>query len=630
MTQKMDPKWWLAEEEEAHKKVMAVVRALDSDLESQKLRMVRAARLYDPSVEVLGTHLDLQPGPPGIGDRGPVTMNIIKSAIDTVTSMVAKNQPRAAFMTDGADYTMYTRALDLERFIEAEFQRTEVYDDAVRMFRDAAAMGTGIIKIWAEEGSDQTEIERVMPWDVVIDEAETLAGRVRQIHHIRFVDREVLAHMFPDKADEIAIATVDDTIRRWTRYRQVESEMMPLVESWHLPSGPGADDGRHSICIDGVTLAWEEWDHDYFPFVIFRWSERLTGFYGCSLSEELAGIQNKINKINWHITRCHDLSNSYVIVQAADAKLSVSQGRGKDPLQLLVYNGQQEPKFVTPTAVNKELYEHLIFLIQQAYKIAGISEMSAHSALPKSLESGIAIQNYSDLETQRFSIQSQRYERAILDIARQVVRLMQEIGGNATEAKWKSGNLFRTINWNKVKIDEDRYVMSIEASSVQSRTPSGRLQAAIELGKTQLLEPDELRRMIGHPDLTRALSLANSSVDHAEAICEKLSRGEDVTPEALDNLEIVIKYAAQHFMIMKDRGAPERILDAYRRFIRGAMREINKPSPAGAQAPIPGMVPGGMAAPPEGAMPLPGALPPVAGPPGVPMGPPPGPPVPQP
>lgn len=594
MSNKIDPRWWVPPDspddpdepwKDGWKRIMAVVRYLDEGEANVKQRMARAARLYDPAVEISGAHLDLSVGPyPLTSDRGPVTMNIVKSAIDTVTSMVAKNQPRATFMTDNADYSTTQRAKGLERFIEGEFQRTEVYDDAVRMFRDAAITGTGALKIHEDENG-KASVQRVLPWELVVDDAECLAGAPRQMHELRFVDRDVLKALYPDRAVEIEMACADDKIRRWNSYRQVESELIPVVESWHLPSGPDEDDGRHAISIDGCTLRWDPWKKDYFPFVIFRWAERLTGFWGCGLSEELAGIQNKINKINWHITRCHDLTNSYVLVQSVDAALRIKASGGPEPLQLLPFRGTIKPEFVTPPAVQPELYRHLDYLIQQAYRIAGISEMSATSQKPAGLESAVALQTYNDIETQRFSIQAQRYERAILEVARQIVRLMHDIGGNDTTTNWRSGNLSKTIKWKDVKIDEDIYVMSIQAASIQSRLPSGRIQAAIELGNAGLLERDELRRLVGHPDLERSMSLANASIDHAEAIVERLTNGKYDPPEALDNLPVALKYVTQSFMILKDKeGVPEEILDNFRMWMRQALREMKTPSAPEAQA----------------------------------------------
>jgi hypothetical protein len=607
---KEDPRWWLASEEDRpHEKIMRVVKALDQALDPIKERMARAARLYDPTVEVSGSVMDnlgaVGPYPLPGESRGPVTMNVVKSAIDTVTSMIAKNQPVPSFVTDGANYSMALRAKDLERFMEAEFARIGIYEKAVRMFLFGTCAGLGPLKIYEADG--KAEADAVAPWDLVWDPAECMAGPPRQLHHLRFVDRDVLKSLFPDEADFIDAASADDKIRQWTDYRSIDSELLAVVESWHLASGPDETDGVHAVCIEGHTLLWEKWEDPCFPFVFFRWAERLAGFDGCSLSEELAGIQNKINKINWHITRSHDTSNSYVLVQLADAGLRIKAAGGGDPLRLLAYRGSAPPQFITPPAVAPELYQHLIYLVQQAYRIAGISELNATAQVPAQFESSVALNTYNDINTQRFSIQAQQYERKLLEVARLIMRLMKRISDDKVEARWRTGNVAKTIRWGDVKLDEDMYVMSIKASSITSRTPSGKIDAAVNLANAGLLDKAELRRIIDHPDLQRPLDLENSSIDHAEAIIERLSRGEYVPPERYDNLQVAIKYVANAFMMMKDAGAPDNVLDGFRLWLKTAVAKASPGMPG-----MPGMAPGGApgpAGPQVPQMPGPGGMP---------------------
>lgn len=597
MTTQTDPRWHLAEDkEEGWKRVMNVARLLDDQLELDKLRMARAARLYDPTIEIAGTHLDVVGAL--MADRGPVTMNVCKANVDTVTSMIAKNRPRATFMTDNADYTTTQRAKDLERFVEGQFGKSEVYDDAVRMFHVGTMVGLGALKIEEDDGEPCVDV--VLPWDLVVDKAECMVGKPRQLHHLRFVDREVLKSLYPDDAEQIELVSAADTVRRWSNYRQVDTDLIPLVESWRLPSSKGAGDGKHALCLDGHALVWEDWEEDYFPFVFYRWAERLNNFFGVGLIEEIAGIQNKINKINSYITKCHDLANSYLLVQAADAGLKIKSTGGSDPLQLMPYKGQIKPEFITPPLVQPELYQHLDYLIQQSRQLSGISEMAATSQKPAELESAIALQTFNDIETQRFSIQAQRYERAVLEIARQMVRLMHRIGNDDIQVRWNSRNLARTIKWKDVKIDEDLYIMSIEAASIQSRLPSGRIQAAIELGNSGLLPPDEVKRLVGHPDIERTMTLENAAKNHAESIVEKLSRGETVVPEAADMLPVAIRHVALAFVTIKDKDAPQDVLDAFRFWMRRALAELKKAPPEMTDplSAIPQPQPPGMVAPP--------------------------------
>ena len=46
-----------------------------------------------------------------------VTLNVIKSVCDTVSSRIAKNRPRPVFLTSGGNYSTRRRAKLLEKFV---------------------------------------------------------------------------------------------------------------------------------------------------------------------------------------------------------------------------------------------------------------------------------------------------------------------------------------------------------------------------------------------------------------------------------------------------------------------------------------------------------------------------------
>lgn len=600
-----DPRWWylnpdLESDEQiklANMRLMRTVRALDQQQQDDKLRMARCERLYDPNSTLVGITYELRTGPYPLETRGPITMNIAKSAVDTVTAMIAKTQPRAAFMTDGADWSTMMKARDLERAVEGEFQRLNLYALTPNWFRDAAITGQGILRPYWDEQANRPEIERVC-WDqIVIDKNEWMTGRGRQIHELRFIDKDLLMSMYPDKADEIAEYAKRDVVRYWTSYRTVEDNMVPLIESWHLPDVPPVDEdgnpvenhgGIHTINMDGVCLLWEEYVEDEFPHEMLYWAERTKGFWGCGLIEEVAGLQNRINKINWHIAKCHDLSNTYVVVEAADAKIRVKQSGGNVPLQVLPFNGTRPPSFETPMAVQKELYDHLLYLVQMVYKLAGVSELSAASQKPEGVESAIALQTLSDMESQRFSMQQQRLERGIIGLARKIIKLYKRAAENddikdkIPEASWKTHNVIKRINWKKVNMPEDLYVISIEAASMMSRTPAGRIQAAVELGNAGLFERDELRRLIGHPDLERAYDLDNAYDEHAERIIEDLLHGKYRAPDMTDGVERVLPKVAAAFVRALDGKAPEDILDGFRSWLIKGQKLLTDAAQSGA------------------------------------------------
>lgn len=613
-------RWWDAEKDVAHELVFRLVRELSDRNRPDKERMLRCARLYDPNALFQGANIDISSAPwPYADNMGGCVINLVQSAVDTVRSMISKNRPRASFQTSGADFTTTRLAKDLEKYCEAKAHQVAVYDDLETMFSEAATVGPGFIKVFSRDG--MVDVEPV-PWEAIeVDPNECIAGEPRSMHEVRFVSRPVLAAMFPDDAEFIETVPekngVEDDLRRLNSYQQFDSDTVPVIESWHIPSGKKAADGRHSICAEGKTLLWEDWTRDHFPIVKFEWAKRPRCYWGIGLGEQLAGIQNRINRLYSYISRCHNLANSFLSVGAGDAtiKLKASGGPGSSPVQVLVRKDPNVPmEFLTPQLVQSEVYQHLIWLIQMGYQLAGISENAARSEIPRQFESAVSINTYNDVQTQRFSIQSQRYEKVGLRVFELMIEEQAELGsGKDSEVYYRSRNVVERLKFPK-SLTRDMYVMSIEASSVMSMTPAAKLQQAIELGNAGLYERDELRRLIGHPDLERVNNLKNAALDHAEAIVEQLIDGKYNPPEPMDNIAVCLQSVTNAFMKAKDEGAPEDILDGFRLWVKQATDMLNMAPPAPEQppggAPQPGAAPPGMPpgmAPP---MPPPGPAPP--------------------
>ena len=243
-----------------------------------------------------------------------VTLNVIKSVCDTVSARIAKNRPRPVFLTSGGNYSTQRRAKLLEKFVESQFYTAGVYKVAPKVFRDCCVFGTGVMQVY--NVGTQIRVERVFPGEIYVDQAEGMYGDPKQIYRRKYINRDVLLDMFPNQ--EGAIRTANGPSDEFSDLeRDSTVDQIEVVEAWHLPSGPDAKDGKHCIILDGGTLLEESWDHDYFPFVFIHWSERLRGYWGMGLAEELTGIQVEINKLLMKIQKAFQLlAVPWVLVEA--------------------------------------------------------------------------------------------------------------------------------------------------------------------------------------------------------------------------------------------------------------------------------------------------------------------------
>jgi hypothetical protein len=573
---KLREEFWQTCEANVHEKVFSHVRGIEEHQKYVHDANLLHAKLYS-NRDLLGLDWGTQITRSGIRPLGPVTENVIQSVIDTATALIAKAKPRPTIVTDGADFTLTRKARKLDRFIFAEYQSHNVYSEAVKTFRDACVFGTGFLKIFADEGKPC--FERVMPDEVLVDEREAMAGPPPQMHHRKLVDREVLKGLYPEQKDEIDRAQITDEWK-YVSYRNSLVSQIVVIESWYLPIGDMP--GRHVICIENETLLDEEWVRDDFPFAVLRWSEPLAGFYGQGLAEQLAGIQLRINKLNKFIDRTQEL--------VATPRFLVPHGsRVKDshinnaPGSIIHYTGGKPPTVWVGQAVSGEIFKRLEDLKASAFEFAGISMLSAQSRKPAGLESGVALREYSDIETARFAIQSQMYEQFFLECANRLLIVAKEVYQDNSDysAHWRDdrNNLVKTIKWDSVDMESDRFVLKIEASSVLSKTPAARKSDITDLMAMGAITPEDTMRLLGHPDLDRFRDLEEADQREAEAVVEALLDGELESPEPLQNLPLTIDYVHKAYLKAKRDGAPENILAVMQAWITKARDMLQEAAP---------------------------------------------------
>lgn len=561
---------------DAAKSVFAYVRELDKNQSYKQIENVKNMRLYgNMGVDYYRTYAGARRQESSSAIQHRVTMNVIQSMIDTVTSKITKNKPRPQFLTNGGDFTLQRRAKKMTQFMEGQFEATEFYAKAAVAFLDSCIFGTGALKIFKANNSIQ--VERVFIDEIKVDDREALYGQPTQMHQEKYIHRDVLKEMFPKKAKQIEDATNVNNYEYMSSIPTGESpDMIRVIESWKLKSGPDAKDGRHMISIFNCDLLDEEYTKTYFPFVFWRWGLRPLGFFGQGLSEQLQGIQLEINKILRTIqVSMHLVSVPKIFVDAAskivDAHLDNRIG------SIIKFTGQP-PTPGQLGMIPPELFAHLDRLYQRAYEIAGVSQLSATAAKPAGLDSGKALREYNDLETERFMSVALRYEKVFIDSVRQFIDLAKEIdadlkeaGQSGLEVKVKGRKFLQTIKWKDVNMEEDQYLMSVFPASALSKTPAGRLAEVRELMNDGFVSKQDAMKLLDLPDLQSFYDFETAPGEDIDMVIEKIIEdGEYMTPEPYQDLEYGINKMQKAYLLFRSRNAPEEKLELIRRWIEDA------------------------------------------------------------
>lgn len=562
-------RWWKETDDNIHAAVFSLVDTVEKYQSPQQQLNIQNLKLYD-NRDLLSTFNRDYNKPLNLPRNNTrITLNVIKSCIDTVSAKIAKSKPRPLFITNDGDYSLQTRAKNLTRYIDGVFTAADVYSLGQQAFVDSCIFGTGILKVYADDDAGEIKVERVFINELIVDELEAFYGKPRQIHRKKMVDKATLIEAFPDRINDIERAS--EAVA--TGSNESIAEQVIVVESWHLRSGKKASDGKHSICIDNATLFSETYEKDYFPFVFLRWSPRCAGFYGLGLAEEITGIQVEINLMLRNIQLAQKLAAVPRVFIETGSNV-VAAHINNEIGGIVKYTGTNPPIITPSPAMSTEVYSHLENLYKKAFEITGISMLSATAKKPAGLDSAVAIREYSDIESERFSLQSQRYEQLYMDIATIAVDLSRDMYMDRKTLSVKSpGRKFiETIRWKDVCLDDDKFYMQVFPIDALPRTPAARLNTVQDLIKAGFMSKDFALSLLDFPDLDSFISLQTASLDDWQMMISNiLEEGEYNSPEPFQNLQLGLSLVQSSFLRAKTKHS---VKDDKLELLRKLMGEI--------------------------------------------------------
>jgi hypothetical protein len=582
--------WWKAKDEKAKaEQLLATASFLK---ESQGFRYKQAAtfsRLYGNMslFAFAGTtgKMDQSGGLPM--DRP--TFNVIQSAADTLVSRISQNRPAPVFLTDNSDYKERRLAKQLNNFVQGEYYQTKSYDKAGIMLRDALVTGTGALKVYAGE-DNKVKVERRLQTELLTDPNESIYGEPRSLYEIKLVDRSVLLEAFPDFKDEVMKAERAYADNSADSSKTI-SDMVMVVEGWHLKSGEDATDGRHTVACSAGLLSDDEWDKDRFPFVFLHYSPRLLGFWAQGLAEQLMGTQLEINSLLFTISRAIKLVGVPRVMVEMGSKVNKASFNN-DIGTIVEYQGTK-PQYEVAQCVPQELYAQLQRLVEYAYQQCGVSALQATSQKPSGLNSGEAIRSYDDISTDRFAALSRRYDNVFIDLAYLVVDTAKDIaereGKYQTVYPGKDGT--KSIDLPKMSLLKDPFVIQCFNMSSLPKDPAGRMQKITEMIQSGMVTIKEGRRLLDYPDLDQVEKLANAAEERIfQALDMIVEDGKYTMPDPFMPLDLAMELTTEYYNLYVPAKLEEDRCQMLRDFhaqIQGLQMAAMPPPPMGAPGAAP-------------------------------------------
>jgi hypothetical protein len=530
-----------------------------------------------------------------------MSINMVHNLVDTVTAKLVAHPVKPTFLTDKGDYILQRRAQKLDSAVQGVLYENDFMHQAGLVVKDGALFGTGVLKVVQEDG--RVCLERVLPAEILVDNAEALYANPQSMYQIRYMDRNKLIELFPEFRDGIMAAKTEDD--GWAGMGPATADVIKVVEAWKKGGS-----GRHVIAINSTILVDEKWSKESFPFAFFQWNPRVAGFYGEGLAEQLIPIQMEINKLARRIQVAqHLMSVPYFLVERG-SKVNKSHFTNTEGF-FVDYTGRP-PQQVVGQAMNPEVYLHLERLIRLCHETAGVSALSSQSKKPSGLDSEPALRTFHDIESERFQFTGKMYERFVLQVARLIVDVARDIKGYKVRGINKK--FFEEFSWKDIDLDDSEFVLKMHATSMLPTTPSARLQKVLEMFERGMLNPVEAMKLIDFPDVEAATAKKTAQLDVVQDVLATMEEtGKFMPPEPFMNLQMCLEEATNYYMQLKLRKAPEGTLALFRKFIRACDDKLSSiaqaaqgvttnvppeatlgaPVGIGAQPPIPGPVPPG-------------------------------------
>jgi hypothetical protein len=573
---------------------------------------------------------------PGMGMRGfrqnatptrvsKLSLNVSKSVADTYVALVTEDPVKIQFLTSDGAWELQQRAKELEKFVDGIYYDQDLHEKDALYELDVAKYGTAW-EFYFEDDSDpkgpRAECRRVMPWCVLLDDTEAQIGKLRTLFLIVYADRADLLEEFEDKPDcaakiRTASSTVFDLGANNAGMTEVEiQDLVATVYSWHLPRTSESGDGRWVRVLGDVVLEQGEWADLEFPAEPLYRLAPGEGMWGSSLVDELRGIQQAVNTKTRMIDRSDHLlgAGHWLVPNGAHINTNAMDNQIGS---IIRHDPGMPPQFVSVQPVAETIYQERDRLVQYAYEIIGLNQMSTTGTVPAGIKSGRAMRTFGDIQQKRFKPAYQQFQGFHLRRTKQILNLARKIGAKFPnyEVKAAGKDTMAAVKWAGANLKESEFTLKLYPTNALADDPAERIEQVTEIQGL----PPEMKRLLDFPDLAAEASYENASYELvmkcASRILEQGEKGYQA-PEVYMDLPNAIKRMQLVRVKAKLDGVPDDKLRLLQNWIAQAV-ELKESPEFAAMNPPPPMPPGAM---PPGAPPMrpPGAAPLPPMPPGMP------------
>jgi hypothetical protein len=578
---------WVSAEDPA-KSLMYTVKALTANQAQRLYENTRFLSLY-ANTDFLASYYN---NPAAVGSPMPrMTSNLVKVYGDTLGSKLVQANSRPALITSGGDYKAWQKARKMERALEGEFYKMELYNEAQKVAMSGINVGDGWLKLYINDTGDGIECESVFPNEVFVDEVEAAYGKPRKLYQTRYVKKDALRALYLKDGDEAMSRIIDQAQTTnpprfaWTLY---SPGMVEVVEAWSLPYA--GQPGRHVIAVSSGTLLDEPWREEYFPFINFKAGDKPFGWYGQGFIEQVGGAQVEMNRTLSVMQEGAQLGITPWWVVQAGSEVNL-QHLSNVPGHVVEVNGS-EPKWMTSEPFHAAAPAYVEMLKGIISTFYGISDMQSSGEMNlQRLDSRKALAEWQNIADTRHTLLLERWQNFYIHVTERVIMLAKQIAKKrgTYPVMAKKGNKAYTMDWKDLDIERDYYMIRPAAANILPTTIAGKKNDIEDWMRLGLLSKEQAQRALTGPaDADAILSEFTASENDIDRLIEQLQEGEYRGPTPKQNLQRALKRVNDAALEAANNGFPQKIINLFDRYLREATALVAKMQPPPAQGMING------------------------------------------
>lgn len=528
--------------------------------------------------------------------------NQLKKQCDTTVGKMIQANSRVTMQTNMGDWSLWNRARKIEGALSGEWARMKFTKESQKVCTDGFVCGTGWLKLHISDDGNKIDCYRVFPNSVFVDEMEASVGPPLKMYEMRYMMKDSLVALYPDKARVIMGATAATPPNfPWCQY---SPGMIEVVEGWALPVGDRP--GRHVIATSNGCLLDEEYDEHCFPFVCFKPNDAPFGFYGQGWVEQTMAAQVLLNKtLNVMEQGAHyGIAPFWVVMEGANINF---KHLDNVPGHVVETTGS-EPKWTTNAPFHQAAPAYCQMLRTVIADFWGNNSMDTGGEVPiNRIDSKKALREYQDMGASRITTVLERWTKDyFLEAAERTLMLASRIAkqkGNYPVLVNQQYKKAVQLDWRDLDMGRDAYLLQPAPANLLSQTPAGRTDDIKELMDAGLITQKQGQRaMQGPDDINALLGEASATEDDLDWVIEQMvSHGEYIPPSSLQDIQRGLVRMSDAYLQYRTLGLPEEKLNLFEHWLSEAqdvladMQNQNQPAAAPAMGPAqPGVDNGGI------------------------------------